>query len=182
LTVLIEAFSVIIRTEAIREKYFGGVKSFMDDVPNSTFCTDGSIIRIGFMSFDDAFFYIAMLKTKGLHNPYKDEENTDIAYAMQGDGVVSKCSWLITEKLIIAGKNHEITACSLTGDTQQGLSVPLNWSYEQYASLSLINDKDFESAIQDNDSSIFKVGIKNEAEPRYVSLTNLKTNKDEPLH
>ena len=67
MAVLIEAYSVIIRVHAIREKYFGGVKAFMSDIPNSTFCTDGSLARAGFMSLGGEFFFSAGLTTTNLY-------------------------------------------------------------------------------------------------------------------
>ena len=181
MAVLIEAYSVVIRVQAIRDKYFGGVKAFMDDIPNSTFCTDGSLGRVGFMSLDDAFFYAVTLMNKGLHNSKEGEENTDIAYAMQDVGIIGTCSWLVAEKLELGNSTNEVSACSLVGDTQQGLSVPKNWSYEQYASFTLANEKDFETIAQIDESSVLEVKIKGEIEQRYVGLTNLRTSK-EPLH
>lgn len=181
MAVLIEAYSVIVRVQAIRDKYFGGVKAFMDDIPNSTFCTDGAVGRVGFMSLDDAFFYSAELMKKGLHSEMVDE-NTDIAYAMQDVGVMEKCSWLIAEKLIIDKNGNEVTACSLIGSAQQGLSVPENWRYENYASLRKANEEDFEAVEQVQDSSVLKVVLKDEIEQMYIGVTSLKIDNDEPLH
>lgn len=69
MAVLVEAFSVIVRTQAIKEKHIGGFASFIKDIPNETICTDGFLVRVGFMCFDDALFYGAELIAKGLHRP-----------------------------------------------------------------------------------------------------------------
>lgn len=182
MAVLIEAYSVIIRVQSIRDKYFGGINAFMSDIPNSTFCTDGSLGRVGFMSLDDAFFYSAELMKKGLHNSLGAEENTDIAYAIQDVGIIDECSWLLEERLNIDDENNEVIACSLVGDKQQGLSVPKNWNYEQYASLRKVKDEEIEFVTQEDGALVLALKIKGETEEMYLGLTNLKTDKDEPLH
>lgn len=182
MAVLIEAFSVIVRVQAIRDKYFGGVKAFMDDIPNATFCTDGSLGRVGFMSLDDAFFFSAELMKKGLDGLSGDRENTDIAYAVQDVGLIDKCSWLVVKRLSIDAHKHEVTACSLDTDVQQGLSVPKNWSYEQYASLTSVSDREILFTSQEEDSAVLTLRVKNQAEDMYLGRTTLKTDKDEPLH
>jgi hypothetical protein len=182
MAVLIEAFSVIVRVQAIRDKYFGGVKAFMDDIPNSTFCTDGLLGRVGFMSLDDAFFFSAELMNKGLDSLRGDRENTDIAYAVQDVGLIDECSWLVVERLSIDAQNHEVTACSLVNEIQQGLSVPQNWSYEQYASLSKVGEEEILLMTHENDTDVLTLSVEGKAEKMYLGRTNLKTGKDEPLH
>ena len=182
MAVLIEAFSVIVRVQAIRDKYFGGVKAFMDDIPNSTFCTDGSLGRVGFMSLDDAFFFSAELMKKGLGSLRGDRENTDIAYAVQDVGLIDECSWLVVERLSIDAHDHEVTACSLVGESQQGLSVPKDWSYEQYASLTSVSENEILSMAQEHDSAVLSLSVKDKTEEMYLGRTTLKTDKDEPLH
>ena len=49
MAVLVEANSVIIRTQAIRERYTGGWNEFAEAVPNGTL----DVARVGFMNPDD---------------------------------------------------------------------------------------------------------------------------------
>ena len=50
MAVLCEAISVVVRRDAIDKYFKGGWIKFVDDVPNSTMCTDGELVRVGFMT------------------------------------------------------------------------------------------------------------------------------------
>lgn len=53
MAVLIEAISVVVRKDAIEKRFPGGWDSFLDEIPNNTLCTDGELVRVGFMSPQD---------------------------------------------------------------------------------------------------------------------------------
>ena len=65
MAVLVEAISVVIRLETLAEKYTGGVDQYAQDCPNGTFCMDGNIVRVGFMSPDDVNAFIGNLERLG---------------------------------------------------------------------------------------------------------------------
>ena len=48
MAVLIEAISVIVRTESIREKFDGECHAFMAKCPNKTLCADSALVRDSF--------------------------------------------------------------------------------------------------------------------------------------
>lgn len=181
MAVLIEAVSVIVRMEAIQNKFFGGISAFYAAIPNDTYCSDGSLCRVGFMSDADAHFYMSELMRNGLHRPLDNKENTDIAYAQQDVGLVRPCSWLTTGPFVIDHENHTVLACSLNNDSQQGLAVPPHWSYEQYASLQKYRLDEIESVTAKEDFSILEVQVKNSKKKLYVGSTSKRDSSD-PIH
>ena len=178
MAVLIEAASVIVRMEAIQNKYFGGISAFYASIPNDTYCSDGLLCRVGFMSDADAHFYISELMNNGLHRPLKNEKNTDIAYAQQDIGLVQPCSWLTTGPFVIDHENHTVLACSLNNDPQQGLAVPPHWSYEQYASLQRHSVDEIESISPKENASILEVRVNNSKEKLYIGTTSKRNSSD----
>ena len=77
MAVLVEANSVIIRTQAIRERYTGGWNEFAEAVPNGTL----DVARVGFMNPDDCESYIASLERRGL-TFLRDGQSQNIAVAI----------------------------------------------------------------------------------------------------
>jgi hypothetical protein len=49
MAVLIEAISVVVRKDAINNKMEGGWERFKLLIPNSTFCHDDEVARLGFL-------------------------------------------------------------------------------------------------------------------------------------
>ena len=88
--VLAEAISVIIKDSAIRSKFVGGMDAFYDTIPNGTYCNDGKIHRIGFMTPDDNKQYIRLLEQNGL-TFIIDNEFIDIAVVDMVKGSTIKC-------------------------------------------------------------------------------------------
>ena len=66
MAVLCEAISVVARRDSIDAFYKGGWDTFQNDVPNATMCTDGELVRVGFMSPDAVGIYIEKLEANGL--------------------------------------------------------------------------------------------------------------------
>ena len=66
MAVLCEALSVVIRTGSVKEKFDGGFSGFLDKIPNKTYCSDGELERIGFLSPTEIGEFIAVLETSGL--------------------------------------------------------------------------------------------------------------------
>lgn len=64
--VLAEAISVIIKDASIHSRFIGGMKYFLETLPNATHCTDDQVHRVGFMVPDDAQAYIRFLTQNGL--------------------------------------------------------------------------------------------------------------------
>lgn len=66
MAVLCEAISVIIKVSSIDHFYKGGRDEFKKHIPNATMCSDGELVRIGFMSPAEVREYIDELIENGL--------------------------------------------------------------------------------------------------------------------
>lgn len=66
MAIFIEAISVIIRADALLDKYPGGWCAFERMVPNRTLCADNELVRVGFMTPQDVESFIKSLERVGL--------------------------------------------------------------------------------------------------------------------
>jgi len=139
MAVLAEALSVIVRRDSIDRKYRGGWSAFVASVPNSTFCTDGEIARVGFMDPRDVESFIGRLQTAGL-SFLENGKAIDLAVADQQDGLTTECEWLEFGRLPF-GEHGKVAACWLfegprvgagmhMRGTKMHLVTPGNWSFE----------------------------------------------------
>lgn len=125
MAVLIEGISVIVRVTTVEASYPGGLAAYAADCPNATFCTDGVLTRVGFMSPADTGEFIARLEAAGLEF-HDGTEFVDIAVVDQETGPTSACAWLEYREFELA-----IPAAHLA-DTEPGeLCVPADWSHEE---------------------------------------------------
>ena len=126
--VLVEAFSVIIRAAAISAKYRGGWPRFRSDVPNATFCSDGELARVGFMTPPDFIAYIELLEARGLQHLDGDRA-VDFAVVNMLDEpeLLHECDWLeFGETELDDGRR--VAACRLAGSDSEELAVPEGWT------------------------------------------------------
>ena len=121
MSVLAEAISIIVRNETLDELYPGGVYAYARDCPNETFCTDGDLTRVGFMSHRDARFFLDILETQGLECQ-RGLASIDVAVVDQNLGPLLACLWLEF------GRTEDCTACCwLSGEPPGALHVPRGW-------------------------------------------------------
>ena len=132
--VLVEAFSVIVRVDAIKTRHDGGWEDFRDGVPNRSLVCDNELARVGFMTNEDVDRYIAVLEAKGLRF-LKDGQAKDIAVVDQWHGLLTPCDWLEVGQM--GGEAVRVTACRLTGSEETQLFTPEGWQYEGSASQML---------------------------------------------
>jgi hypothetical protein len=93
MSVLIEAISIVAPNAVLAARYPHGVEGFARDCPNATFCTDGRISRVGFMSARDTGFFLQMLQACGLdHRP--QGAAGDVVVVDQNAGPAQPCVWL----------------------------------------------------------------------------------------
>lgn len=91
MAIVIEAFTVVVRTKAIRDHYRGGEEAFETRIPNQTFCSDGVLSRVDFMVEQDARVYLNELQRFGL----KVEDGADAVLCRALDGSTHPaCDWL----------------------------------------------------------------------------------------
>jgi hypothetical protein len=69
MAVLIETTSVVIRADAILNKFPGGWDAFKNIVPNQTLCADNEIAQVGFMAPQDAESFVNKLESNNLKFP-----------------------------------------------------------------------------------------------------------------
>lgn len=130
MAVLIEAISVLVKAQAIIEKYPGGWEQFSQDVPNQTLCADGEIARVGFMSPGDVQKFVNYLESKGLVSQ-SNGHCRDIAVVDQQRGFTIPCEWAEFGQIFIdPAKTQKISACRMKGSTQRIVSYPDGWDYE----------------------------------------------------
>jgi hypothetical protein len=87
------ACSVIFRNATAEARLAGGVHAFGRSRPSPSFCTDGTLCRVGFMVEADARRFIVELIADGLVQS-AEESWTEIALAVQGVGFKHPCDWL----------------------------------------------------------------------------------------
>jgi len=129
LSVLAEAISVVIRIDAIRRKYRGGLELFRRTVSDQTFCSDGELARVGFTDTYDAREYAARLEGQGLEH-LADGAARDLVIVDQLFGFQSPCAWAeFIEVFIDEDRSRRVFACKLIG-SREILHVPPGWRHE----------------------------------------------------
>ena len=68
MSIPVNAYSIIARASSIGARFPGGMTAFETFCPNRTFCTDGQLARVTFMTSRDANAFIAALRTRGLRS------------------------------------------------------------------------------------------------------------------
>ena len=66
MAVLVEGISVLIRKDSIQNKMTGGDARFKLLIPNSTFCEDDQLARVGFLSPAEVESFIDELENAAL--------------------------------------------------------------------------------------------------------------------
>jgi hypothetical protein len=112
MAVLCEGISVIVRRDAIHDRFDGGWIAFEQLVPNATLCTDGELARVGFMDPGSVQEFIYELESRGLvfdaseirgaaklfgvaeTDLGDDLDREDIAVVDQLRGPTRPCDWL----------------------------------------------------------------------------------------
>jgi hypothetical protein len=131
MAVLIEAINVVVPNNLIAARYVGGISAYRTDVPNATFCTDGSLTRVGFMDPRDVGRFLELLIARmGVALP-TDGEWVDLAVVDQFIGPTRPAPW------IHVGKAGGATAAWLTGEEPGPLAAPVGWKPEDSKSMAL---------------------------------------------
>jgi hypothetical protein len=138
MAVLVEGISVVVRSDAIQSKIAGGLERFRQLIPNSTYCDDGELARVGFLAPADVQTFIEELVDAGLAF-MEDGRCVDIAVCDQQRGPTADCDWLEFTHLSMEGgkvgaawlyegerKGHGAHISS----TNMKLATPVGWQYE----------------------------------------------------
>ena len=102
MAVLVEAISVIVRKDSVTKKIKGGEDHFRTLIPNATYCDDGELARVGFMSPEETKAFVDKLTEAGL-TFLEDDQCVDIAVCDQQRGLTRDCDWLEFGRLPVDG-------------------------------------------------------------------------------
>lgn len=94
MSVLVEAISLVVRWDLLAAHYPGGVRGFADDCRNETYCTDGLLARVGFLTHRDLLPYVCDFEERCGVALLSDEGRTNLCVLDQEDGPLSGCDWL----------------------------------------------------------------------------------------
>jgi hypothetical protein len=123
--VLIEGVNVVIRNAVVEERLPGGMQEYERRCPNATFCTDGDVCRVGFMTIADASAYIENLVSLGFARP-SAEGSPEVALITQAVGFHFPCEWLELDWVDLDdGQSAEVVWAQ--GTTLSTLVAPPNW-------------------------------------------------------
>lgn len=148
MAVLIEAWSVVVRLDAIDARFDGGWENFLRSVPNRTLCMDKNLTRVAFMRGDDAEAYIEFLASRGLV-PTNDTHWLDMVMFNHVTGLEEPAPWLKTatttlmpgQSVLVAWLSTRTSSASITYLPTE-FATPQGWTYETslYANSNLVTD------------------------------------------
>jgi hypothetical protein len=160
MAVLVEAISVVARRGSIDQSFEGGWASFCSCVPNATLCTDGQLVRVGFMEPKAVERFVNHLASSGLVF-LSDGKCIDIAVVDQQRGSTEPCDWLEFARIPFGKDGGYIAACwlfegprlavglHLPGD-KFDLATPSGWIYEGSLSerFSFVPNEDMQKRLE----------------------------------
>ena len=143
MAVLCEAISVVIKRESIDEYFQGDWAEFLTKIQNPMFCTDGQLVRFGFMSPNDVGQFIGLLVKNGLQfNEEQMRMKNDIVVVDQQRGPTMACDWIEFAHLPMGQDGGSISVCWLfegqriahgihMPSKSMDISMPDGWVFER---------------------------------------------------
>lgn len=120
MSVLCEAISVVVPQRVLAEKYPGGGQAHRRHCPDRSYCTDGTLARVGFNGPAQVERYVADLTDRGLR--LADTRGfRDLAVIDQFTGLTMPCDWLEWRR------EGRVTRAWLAGTEPGELAVPDDW-------------------------------------------------------
>ncbi|WP_439598216.1 hypothetical protein [Falsiroseomonas sp.] len=130
MAVLVEGISVVVRADAIEVRYPGGLDAFEAAIPNQTACSDGEMVRVGFMVPADVEAYVRSLQAAGLVWQ-RDGAAQDLVVVDQQSGPLMRCDWLEARRVGLGADGRQrVTIARLIGSHAAGLATPPGWRFE----------------------------------------------------
>jgi hypothetical protein len=92
--VLIEALNVIVRVETLNELFPGGETAYAQRCPNATYCNDGVLTRVGFMTPRDVQLFTGALQRLGF--AFLDDAGGAVDFVVidEREGPTTPCAWV----------------------------------------------------------------------------------------
>jgi hypothetical protein len=141
MAVLAEAISVVVRCDAILQRLPGGEEAFQSMVTNDTYCSDGHLVRVGFLGPAPVEAFVHELEAAGLRY-LVDGKATDFVVVDQHHGPTTPCDWIEFARIPF-GPDQRVAACwlyegprlpmagiHLGGGLSMQLFTPERWRFE----------------------------------------------------
>ncbi len=136
MAVLVEGISVIIRADALDGRFPGGWKAFRESAPNQTFCADGELVRVGFMSPADVEAFVRALSKHDISYVFEGKAR-DLVVVDQMRGPMVACDWIEFGHVSLDGNpDRRVAACQRVGSSSRQVVMPEGWSFETSLSTS----------------------------------------------
>lgn len=116
MAVLAEMYSVVVRVSTLLADYPGGVATYEADCPNRTFCSDGEVCRVGFMSWADTEAFLQSLRRFTI-----TPEAGVVAIVREDKGLLQASEWLEFHRI------EGIPTARLVDSTVEVLVAPPGW-------------------------------------------------------
>ena len=130
MAVLVEAISVIVRADAILEKFSGGFAGFKKIAPNATLCADDELARVGFMTPADIEAFVKKLELSGL-TYLRHGRAIDINVVDQMRGIAMPCDWLAFGHIYLErNRQKKVAACQLADSKIEEVIMPDGWVFD----------------------------------------------------
>jgi hypothetical protein len=140
MAILIEGISVVVRRDAIKERFAGGWDRFLEQSPPRPICYDDEVVGIVFLNPIETESYVSYLEEQFLIF-VESGMSVDIAVVDQLRGVVIECPWLRFAHLPFCDKGkvsavwffdalRAAPAIHPSGE-QLRLVTPSGWKFEQ---------------------------------------------------
>jgi hypothetical protein len=141
MAVLVEAISVVVRRDAIDQSLAGGWAAFVDGAPVRTLCTDGQLVRVGFLDPKHVEAFVEKLKAGGLVF-LRCNSPVDFVVVDQQRGPTMECDWLEFAHIPFGGPSKRVAMCWFMESKRLevsgihvpaqnfGLATPEGWTFE----------------------------------------------------
>ena len=145
MAVLVQAVTVIIVNSALEQRFPGGLRAFEQSWSGPTYCSDGRISAVAFMSLEDARRFTTLLAARGFADPWATPAR-DIAVAIQGQGLLTPADWLKVDRRALDETPNapEVTTARLVGEELETFSAPPGWNARALESLTPITLDEYE--------------------------------------
>ncbi len=129
MAVLVEAISVIVKQSSIELRFPGGMKNFLEQVPNSTYCNDGKLVRVGFMTPQDVKDFIGNLEVCGLVY-LQNGRPLDLVVIDEVRGPTVDCDWKKVSRVQV--EDGSIVVARMSDDERPvEVALPTGWKLSE---------------------------------------------------
>jgi hypothetical protein len=129
MAVIIEATTVVVVIASLEQRFPGGVSGFAQNLPNSTYHSDGRLAAVSFMVLADVREFVGALSKHGFSDPWRSRSD-DVAVVDQSQGFLAPCDWLKVDLRPFTssdGMTFGLTVAWTVDDDPSRIAVPDGW-------------------------------------------------------